>query len=417
MLWAASAYSCGIVTGVYVWRPALWWLVGAVAFCASGTYFLRRRSYAAFALALSALFVTGALMMQVRVPANAGGADVLSFADGREVIVTGHVVKEGNLREKNSGDAQQRLDLETEQITTRTDTGSRSFAIHSGLRVTVYGHELGKEEGRTERRIHFRRTPFRYGERLRFPAKLLPPHNFRNPGAFDYTGYLAQDGIVALGSTKAEAVELLPGFAGNRFELWRTRVRRNLIERIHALWKPDDAALIDAMLIGENSFLGRETLTDFQRTGTYHVLVISGLKVAVLALVMFWLLRRLRVSDIAASAIDHSADGRLCPADRRWRSGVAGHADACAVPRREVALPAEINSQHHRRSSAGSADCRSSGAARSQLPTQLPVRARYRRRRRSIARADDATLVSRTEEFGRDELRRGVGTATGAIPA
>src|SRR3984957_4829093 len=57
------------------------------------------------------------------------------------------------------------------------------------------------------------------------------------------------------------------------------------------------------MLIGENSFLGRETLTDFQRTGTYHVLVISGLKVAVLALVMFWLLQRLRVRDVAASAI------------------------------------------------------------------------------------------------------------------
>ena len=57
------------------------------------------------------------------------------------------------------------------------------------------------------------------------------------------------------------------------------------------------------MLIGENSFLGRETLTDFQRTGTYHVLVISGLKVAVLALVMFWLLRRMRVSDAVASAI------------------------------------------------------------------------------------------------------------------
>jgi len=84
---------------------------------------------------------------------------------------------------------------------------------------------------------------------------------------------------------------------------WRTRLRRSLIERIHVLWKPDEAPLLDAMLIGENSFLGRETLTNFQRTGTYHVLVISGMKVAVLALVMFWLLRRLRVSDIAASAI------------------------------------------------------------------------------------------------------------------
>ncbi len=57
------------------------------------------------------------------------------------------------------------------------------------------------------------------------------------------------------------------------------------------------------MLIGENLFLGRDILTDFQRTGTYHVLVISGLKVAVLALVTFWLLRRMQVNDLVASAI------------------------------------------------------------------------------------------------------------------
>jgi len=302
MLWAASVYSCGIVTGVYVWRPAVWWLTGGVAFCSAGTYFLRRRSYVSFALALSALFVTSALMLQVRVPESAGGEDILAFADGREVIVTGHVVKEGSSREQSSGDAQQRLDLQTEQITARDDTGTRSFSIDSGLRVTVYGREAKNEDERAES-ISVPNRPFRYGERLRFRAKLLPPHNFRNPGAFDYAGFLAQDGIVALGSTKSEAVELLPGFAGNRFELWRTRVRRDLIERIHALWRPDDAALIDAILIGENSFLGRETLTDFQRTGTYHVLVISGLKVAVLALVTFWLLRHMRVGDVSASAI------------------------------------------------------------------------------------------------------------------
>jgi competence protein ComEC len=138
---------------------------------------------------------------------------------------------------------------------------------------------------------------------LRFPAKLYPPRNFRDPGAFDYAGFLADHGIVALGSTKAELVELLPGFAGSRAELWRTRLRRNLIERIHILWQPDESPLLDAILIGENSFLGRELLTDFQRTGTYHILVISGLKVAVLALVMFWLLRRTRASDLAASVI------------------------------------------------------------------------------------------------------------------
>ena len=98
---------------------------------------------------------------------------------------------------------------------------------------------------------------FHYGERLRFPAKLRPPRNFRNPGAFDYEGYLAEQGIAVLGSTKAASVELLPGFAGNRMELWRTRSHRSLSEKIRTLWPPADAALIDAILIGENPILER----------------------------------------------------------------------------------------------------------------------------------------------------------------
>src|SRR5438105_15763720 len=110
---------------------------------------------------------------------------------------------------------------------------------------------------------------FHYGERLRFPAKLRPPRNFRNPGAFDYEGYLAEQGIAVLGSTKAASVELLPGFAGNRMELWRTRSHRSLSEKIRTLWPPADAALIDAILIGENQFIDRDTLADFQRTVAY----------------------------------------------------------------------------------------------------------------------------------------------------
>ncbi len=293
MLWAALAYAGGIVTGFYLWRPPLWWLVAAIAFSASGAYFLRRRPKPAFSLALSALLVTGALMMQVRAPENQCSTGALAFADGRDVVVTAHITKEGNLLGKGVGDDQQRVDLETEQIGTENET----FGVRSGLRVSIYGRDAKKES----EAVAPPTRPFRYGDRLRFPAKLYPPRNFRNPGAFDYTGYLAENGIVALGSTKTEAVELLPGFAGNRAELWRTCLRRNLLEKIHQLWTPDEALLLDAMLIGENSFLGRETLTDFQRTGTYHVLVISGLKIAVLALVIFWLLRRMRMSDLVAS--------------------------------------------------------------------------------------------------------------------
>ena len=35
MLWAALSYAGGIVTGFYVWRPPLWWLIAAIVFSVS----------------------------------------------------------------------------------------------------------------------------------------------------------------------------------------------------------------------------------------------------------------------------------------------------------------------------------------------------------------------------------------------
>jgi hypothetical protein len=45
---------------------------------------------------------------------------------------------------------------------------------------------------------------------------------------------------------------------------------------MHELWPPREAALIDAMVIGEEAFIDRDTRVDFQRSGTYHVLVVSA---------------------------------------------------------------------------------------------------------------------------------------------
>lgn len=279
--------------GFYWWRPALWWLAAGIVFILSAIYLRRQRPRPAFALVLVALFVLEALAISVRCVRGAGDP----LPDGEEVMVTAHVIREGRLQRKGREDVQQKLDLAMEAVS----TADRTLPAHAGIRATFYGKTSRKEfeDLDSDTATHF----FRYGDRLRFSAKLSRPHNFRNPGAFDYEGYLAEEGIAALASAKAAAVERLPGFSGSRAEFWRTRLRRNLTQQIYRLWPANQAALVDAILIGENDSLGRELLTDFQRTGTYHVLVISGLKVGILALATFWLLRRLRVSESLASAV------------------------------------------------------------------------------------------------------------------
>jgi competence protein ComEC len=298
LLWAALAFAAGIATGVHAWRPPLWWAVAWIVFSSSSAYLVRRRGRPAFLVGLGALFFLGALMVQVRAQDDASSSS-WAHADSTEVVVTAHVTKEGTLREDSPGSVRQRIEVETEQLTKRDEASDVKFGdMRVGLRINVYQQELKSELDREASAATARL--FHYGERLRFPARISLPRNYRNPGAFDYRGYLAENGIVALASTKAGSVEILPGFAGSQAELWRSRIHRSIIEKVHALWPPREAALMDAMVIGEDAFINRSTRADFQRSGTYHVLVVSGMNVSILALVMFWSLRRLRVSELLA---------------------------------------------------------------------------------------------------------------------
>jgi len=144
---------------------------------------------------------------------------------------------------------------------------------------------------------------FLEGERLQVTAKLRRPRNFRNPGAFDYEGYLRERNIAVLGSVKVENIEVLTGQSGNYFSRLRSQLHRGIVRKVHELWPEREAALIDAMVIGEEAFIDRDTRMDFQRSGTYHVLVVSGMNVSILTFVVFWVLRRLHLGEIVATAL------------------------------------------------------------------------------------------------------------------
>ncbi len=282
LLWLALAFAAGILGGTRAWRPDAWWWVACSAFLGASAYFLRRRGGLAAALALMSVACLGALEGQLATPAQPG--DLSRWCDGREVVVTGHVVRDAIERAPKFGKPRQAAEIETESLADDRSSAKVSW----GLRITLYG-----EADR----------PLLYGERVRFPVRLRQPANYENPGALDFRSFLRRQGIVATGSVAAEKVERLPGFAGSRLQDWRNRMRRSLVSRTLELWRPDDAALLNAMLIGQRTYIDRDTRLDFQRTGTYHILVVSGMNVGILALVVFWVLRRLRASEALTTII------------------------------------------------------------------------------------------------------------------
>ncbi|HZR32935.1 MAG TPA: ComEC/Rec2 family competence protein [Terriglobales bacterium] len=293
LFYAALAYAAGTLVGARLWRPPVFWIVAIGVVALGATYFSRRRPVWATALGLAGLVLLGAFMIELR-GSDAPSDAALAFTDGNEVTLIGHVTQEGFVRDEGFGRQRQIVELESEQITSeRTSTN-----LPAGIRLSLFS---SPKKTRSAPPVTMKQ--FLYGQRLRLKAKLRSPRNFGNAGEFDYRSYLLDRGIVALGSANSETVEVLPGFKGSQITLWRNRARRSVLEKVHQLWSPLDAALIDAMVVGEIFFIDRDTRVDYQRSGTYHILVVSGMNLAILAFVIFWCLRRLRLSEFAAAIL------------------------------------------------------------------------------------------------------------------
>jgi len=249
LFWAALIFSAGLWTGARAWRPPSWWAVALVAFVLAATFFLAKRAWLAKGLALGAWFLAGALLIQIH---NSPTTDprLSEVTDGRAVMLTGHIIREGYAHDASPGATRQSIDVETEEI------GSEgvSWPIKTGVRLTIHDKlaDLMERGGSLPGQDGEPTLTLTYGTRLRMRAKLHDARNYRNPGAFDYEGYLRENGISLLGSAEAKDVEPLPGFSGSRIERWRTRVHGSIIAKIHQLWPASQASLMDAMVLGEN---------------------------------------------------------------------------------------------------------------------------------------------------------------------
>jgi competence protein ComEC len=135
------------------------------------------------------------------------------------------------------------------------------------------------------------------GQRWRLKVRLRPVHGFMNPGGFDYEGWLFQQGIRVKGyvrEAKGEAGvnEYLGEQAGVAYTVhgWRQALRQRLQA---SLVDHPHAALITALAIGDRGGMTDDQWDTLTRTGTNHLLAISGLHIGLVAGLAFFLLRAL----------------------------------------------------------------------------------------------------------------------------
>ena len=145
----------------------------------------------------------------------------------------------------------------------------------------------------------------------RWPATILPgdlvivranlkrPRSFYTPGVFDYERFLAQKDIWITGFIRSPLyIESLTDntttFQHVKYgpERLRTHIGNyldhNLSEKFSSIYR--------ALLLGDRSGVSRSDLELFKASGTFHILAISGLHLAVIAtllyIICYWLLSR-----------------------------------------------------------------------------------------------------------------------------
>jgi competence protein ComEC len=145
------------------------------------------------------------------------------------------------------------------------------------------------------------------------PLRLKIPERYGDPGAWQYADYLLDQGISVHGSTRSSKLHLLSqgttdlrcriyaaqSWAANRM-LRLIRSPENSLPAALRL-TDEDAGMLNAMIFGDRTRLTHSLRLGFERTGSFHLFVVSGMHVALLAGIVFWAFQRLRLPRWAAT--------------------------------------------------------------------------------------------------------------------
>ena len=143
---------------------------------------------------------------------------------------------------------------------------------------------------------------WRYGDRLQADGDLSTPPILET---FDYRAYLARQGIGA--RMAYPYLKSLPGQSGSALLRGLERLRRQANELLFTLYPQPEASLMAGILLGLEDEIPPNVQDAFRRTGTSHIIAISGFNITILASLLTWfavrLIRRVWAPLLAAGLI------------------------------------------------------------------------------------------------------------------
>lgn len=305
----ACAFAVGIVLAAARWFNPGWLLLGLLPL-AGCVLWAAACAPRAVLPALSALFLAlGTLAAELQPPINPQARVSFLARQAQPGTFTGEITRlqpahaasyTAFFGHATRQEHEQRFDL---RLFSFQAPKAQSSPITGGLRLTVYAPS---------------NTPLpalRCGTRLAVTLAPREESRYRDPGVWDASEWMRSQGIGALGSTSATNLRVLgtgPAPLGCVIhQLQSAASARILAFAAHPtgphlpsffLLSQTDASMLTAMLTGDRSALQTGTRTGFERTGSFHLLVVSGLHLAIFASIIALLARRLRLGRVLGTA-------------------------------------------------------------------------------------------------------------------
>jgi len=254
----------GICLGA--WVGSLWVAISAIALAALLAFPLRRSHALLLCLCLVSL-LGGILRIQSTLPA-ADKDTLQSYNDKGTVTIKGLVAAD-----PEASGASLSLLLEAREI----ESGG-IWQQTSGA-VLVYVPQS---------------SSYKYGDLLQVGGKLKTPPQL---GDFDWREYLARKGIHSI-MNYPEQIALLAQGQGFKPLEWLYGLRNRMSQALDSALPEPQSSLAQAILLGKRSSIPDDLNVSFFRTGTTHIIAISGLNLSILAGIVLsltvWLFGRRR---------------------------------------------------------------------------------------------------------------------------
>jgi competence protein ComEC len=214
------------------------------------------------------------------------------------------------------------VDIKVDSIEELTPDVSRMIPITGGVRINVIADKPPSTINLANPATRAVTIPgLKCGDILEAPMRIKVAERYRDTGAWQYADYLLAQGIGAHANIRASKIALVdaPGtnnraaqFQCNIFaaQSWasgrvlgyvRSKANRELPKLFHL--SSDDAGMLNAMLFGDRVGLIKAQRVGFERTGSFHLFVVSGMHVGLLAALTFWLTRRLKLRESLSALI------------------------------------------------------------------------------------------------------------------